>query len=38
MVCFNSIAPSTCKDDISASAICHLWRFRLVNWCIGRPA
>ena len=33
--CYNSIAPSTCKDAISASAICHLQR--LVNWCIGRP-
>ena len=22
--CYNSMAPSTCKDDISASAICHL--------------
>ena len=24
MLCYNSIAPSTCKDDISASAVCHL--------------
>ena len=31
------IAPSICKDDISASAICHLKRFSLVNWCISRP-
>ena len=23
-LCCHSIAPSTCKDDISASAICHL--------------
>ena len=22
--CYNSIVPSTCKDDISASAICYL--------------
>ena len=28
------MAPSTCKDDISASAICHLERFSLVNMCI----
>ena len=26
MLCYNSLAPSTCKD-ISASAICHLYRF-----------
>ena len=24
MLCYNSMAPSTCKDDISASVICHL--------------
>ena len=24
MLCYHSAAPSTCKDDISASAICHL--------------
>ena len=24
MLCYHSTAPSTCKDDISASAICHL--------------
>ena len=24
MVCYNSMAPSTCKDDISASAIFYL--------------
>ena len=24
MLCYNSMASSTCKDDISASAICHL--------------
>ena len=24
MLCYHSIAQSTCKDDISASAICHL--------------
>ena len=35
MLCYNSIAPSTCKDDISASAICSRG---VVNWCIGRPA
>ena len=37
MLCYNSTAPSTCRNDISASAICHLQRFSLVNWCIGRP-
>ena len=37
MLCCHSIAPSTCKDDVSASAICHVYRFSLVNWCIGRP-
>ena len=37
MLCYHSIAPSTCKGDISASAICHLQRFSLLNWCIGRP-
>ena len=35
MLCYNSMAPSTCKDDISASASCHLRG--LVNWCIGMP-
>ena len=37
ILCYNSISPSTFKDDISASAICHLWRFSLVNWFTGRP-
>ena len=37
MLCYHSIALSSCKDDISASAICHLLRFGLVKWCIGRP-
>ena len=37
MLCYYSIAPSTCKDDIRAGAICHLQRSSLVNWCIGRP-
>ena len=35
MLCYHSIAPSTCKDDIRASAVCHLQRFSLVNWCVG---
>ena len=35
MVCYNSIAPCASKDDISASAICHLRGS--VIWCIGRP-
>ena len=25
--CYHSIAPYTSKGDISANAICHLWRF-----------
>ena len=37
MLCFYSIAPSTYKYYISASAICRLYMFNLVNWCIGRP-
>ena len=37
MLCYDSIALSTCKDDISASAICHLSMFNILNWCIGRP-
>ena len=37
MLCYNSIAPSTCRDGISASGISHLCRFNLVNWSIGRP-
>ena len=27
ILCYHSIAPCTCKSDISASAICYLWRF-----------
>ena len=27
MLCYRSIAPCTCKDDIGASAICHLKGF-----------
>ena len=34
---YNSIIPSTYKDDVSASIICRLERFKLVNWCISRP-
>ena len=37
LLCYHSIAPCTSKGDISASAICHLWRFILIDWCIGRP-
>ena len=25
MLCYHSVAPCTCKGDISASAICHLY-------------
>ena len=38
MLCYQSIAPSTCKEDISASAICHLWMFILIDWYIGRSS
>ena len=27
LLCYQSIAPCTSKGGISASAICHLWRF-----------
>ena len=27
MLCYYSMAPCTCKGDISVSAICHLYRF-----------
>ena len=37
LLCYHSIAPCTSKGDISASAICHLWRFVLIHWYIGRP-
>ena len=37
MLRYHSSAPSTCIDDISASAVCHLQKFNLVNLCIGRP-
>ena len=30
--CYHSIAPCTSKSDISSSAICHLWRFILIDW------
>ena len=33
---YNSIARSTCKDDISASAICHLYKVPLMACYIGR--
>ena len=28
----------TSKGDISVSAICHLWRFILIDWYIGWPS
>ena len=28
--CYDKVAPCTCKDDVSASVICHLYRFILV--------
>ena len=31
-----SIIPCTCKDGISASTICYLYRYILAVWCIGR--
>ena len=27
MLCCNSVAPCTCKGEVSASAICYLWKF-----------
>ena len=30
MPCCISIAPSSCKDDINASAVCHIYRFSSV--------
>ena len=27
LLCYHSIAPCTSRGGISASAICHLWRF-----------
>ena len=38
LICYHSIASCTSKCDISASAICHLWRFILIYWYIGRPS
>ena len=38
MLCSNSMAPSTCKDDISASGICLSLEAYLFVYCyIGRP-
>ena len=36
MLCYHSIVLCTCKDDISASDICHLYRFILVKY-LGMP-
>ena len=36
-LCYHSIAPCTCEDDISASVICHLYRFCFQVQYIGRP-
>ena len=38
LACYYSIVPCISKGDISASAICHLWRFILIDWCIGRSS
>ena len=35
LLCYHSIAPCTFKGNISASAICHLWRFILSDLYIG---
>ena len=35
MQCYHSIAPCKCEGDISANAMCHLWRFILILY-IGR--
>ena len=36
MPCYHSIVPCTCRTDISVIAICHLWRFILIVWYVGR--
>ena len=38
LLCYQSIVPCTSKGDSSACAICHLWRFILIDWYIGRPS
>ena len=38
LLCYDSIASCTSKGDISASAICHFWRFILIDWYTGRPS
>ena len=32
MLCYHSIAPYTCKDDISGSGICHFLSLFLVSY------
>ena len=32
LLCYLSIAPHISKGDISANAICHLWRLILIDW------
>ena len=34
--CYHSTALCTSNGDISASAICYLWRFFLVHYYVGR--
>ena len=36
LLCCHSIAPCTSQGDISASAICHLWRFIFSYRYVGR--
>ena len=36
LLCYHFIALCTSKGDISASAICFLWKFLLVHYYIGR--
>ena len=38
LLCYLSISPYTCRDDINAIAICHLWRFILSDRYISRPS
>ena len=38
LLCYDSIVPCTSEGDISANAICHLWRFILIDWYRGRPS
>ena len=38
LICYHFTTLCTSKYEISASAICYLWRFFLVHYFIGRPS